>query len=126
MNDDILALGIMYLFLGVGDIFLCIALIRDEIPMNKGFGIRTPAAFKSEENWSRMNRFGGKLFLIYGVVLLLVGAIDLYLVKTSTAELSFWIWQNTMSANLILVPICIAILVYDKRLKALSERKTQK
>ena len=123
MNDDIFTFGIMYLFFGVTQIVFCIALIRDEIPMNKSFGIRTSEALKSKENWSKINIFGGKAFLIYGMVLILVGTIDIYLVKTSTTELSFWVWQGSLSANLVLIPIAIAIWVYDRRIKTLSERK---
>jgi uncharacterized membrane protein len=53
---------------------LSIPLILGKVKPNRFYGIRTRAAFASEENWYRINRFGGKLMLGSAVPIVLVGA----------------------------------------------------
>lgn len=64
---------IPYVHAGIG--LLCtlgaIPLVLRKVPMNRGYGIRIPKAFASESNWYEINAYGGKLFLAFGLFLLL-------------------------------------------------------
>lgn len=48
-------------------------LVLRRIPMNRAYGIRVPEAFTSEERWYDINAFGGRLFLVYGLLLAAFG-----------------------------------------------------
>ncbi len=52
---------------------LCIPLARGKVPPNRFYGIRTKAAFVSQENWYRINKFGGKVFFGVSIIIALVG-----------------------------------------------------
>ncbi len=43
------------------------------VPMNRFYGIRTAKAFSSEDNWYAINAYGGKLLLVYGLLVLAFG-----------------------------------------------------
>ena len=46
--------------------------------MNPWYGVRIPAAFESEARWRQINLHGGRLLLIWGIVIgvmALVGAV---------------------------------------------------
>jgi len=51
----------------------CIPLALGKIGPNFFYGIRTRAAYASEENWYRINRFGGKIFLSISCIMTLIG-----------------------------------------------------
>jgi hypothetical protein len=55
------------------------------VPMNRAFGIRIPEVFTSDALWYDINAYGGRLFLVYGVLLAAFGflARDLAPPKTS-------------------------------------------
>lgn len=61
--------------LGLLTIAISLPLIARKVRRNLVYGIRTPLAFSSEENWYRVNHIGGKLFLRAGIATLVVGAI---------------------------------------------------
>lgn len=48
-------------------------LVLRRIPMNRAYGIRIPEAFTSEARWYDINAYGGRLFLVYGVLLAALG-----------------------------------------------------
>jgi SdpI/YhfL family protein len=43
------------------------------VPMNRAYGIRIPEAFRSDACWYDINAYGGRLFLVYGVLLAALG-----------------------------------------------------
>ena len=50
-----------------------VPLVLRRVPMNGAYGIRIEEAFRSEADWYAVNAFGGRLFLIYGVLLTVFG-----------------------------------------------------
>jgi uncharacterized membrane protein len=65
---------IVHLFAACLVMVVSAPLIRRQVKMNRWYGIRIPAAFASDEQWSAINHHGGRLFFGWGV-LLAVGAI---------------------------------------------------
>jgi hypothetical protein len=62
---------------GIGGlvVVLSIPLILGMVPRNPFYGIRIPKAFESDESWYDINAYGGKLLLVYGVVLLVFAGV---------------------------------------------------
>lgn len=66
-----MAIPIPYVHAGMGALLavLSVPLILGKVPMNHGYGIRIRKAFVSEANWFAVNRFGGVVFLVLGLLL---------------------------------------------------------
>ncbi len=60
---------------GVGLLFIIIGNYMGKIKSNWFVGIRTPWTLSSEEVWNKTHRFGGKMFMLGGVLI----AIDAFL-----------------------------------------------
>jgi uncharacterized membrane protein len=71
-RTSILAVGLL-LFL------FSLPLAWRKVPMNRFYGFRTEAAFKSAQTWYDVNAFGGRLFLLAGLLLIALGAAGFYL-----------------------------------------------
>jgi uncharacterized membrane protein len=56
---------------------LSIPLILGKVPPNAWYGFRVPRAFASQENWYRINRYGGKVLAGWASLLVLTGIIKL-------------------------------------------------
>jgi len=64
---------------GLLTMLVCRPLIRGRVRPNRFYGIRTPAAFRSDEDWYRINRLGGLMMFRWGIFILLVGLAGLLL-----------------------------------------------
>jgi hypothetical protein len=60
-----------HLEIGIALVVLSIPLVAGKVPMNRFYGIRTRKAFASDRNWYEINAYGGKLLLVYGLLLCL-------------------------------------------------------
>lgn len=78
-----------------------IPLIRGRVKRNYWYGIRIRQAFKSEERWRDINQYGGRLFLVWGVIIAAFGVIGLTLRREA------WVTYNAVA----LVPILGGLLV---------------
>jgi uncharacterized membrane protein len=67
---------VAFVLLGVGVLFLVIGNYQSKVRRNFLFGIRTPWTLTSERSWTRTHRVGGRLFALFGVVLI-VGVLVL-------------------------------------------------
>ncbi|MDD5071308.1 MAG: SdpI family protein [Patescibacteria group bacterium] len=56
---------------GVGLLFIVIGIYMKEIKSNWFVGIRTPWTLSSEEVWDKTHRFGGKAFMLAGLLITL-------------------------------------------------------
>jgi hypothetical protein len=66
------ACGLVFALLGS-----ILAAVR--IPRGKWFGFRVGNALASDENWERVNRFGGQRLVVWGIPLILAGVICVFL-----------------------------------------------
>lgn len=69
MHDPMYAL----LLVGILCIILAVSLLMGKIKMNRTYGFCIKKAFESEDNWNRINTYGAKHTLFWGVVLGMVG-----------------------------------------------------
>jgi uncharacterized membrane protein len=56
---------------------ICWPLIKGKIGPNRFYGVRTPLAFSSEENWYKVNRYGGLLLFRASLFMVVLGVIGL-------------------------------------------------
>ncbi len=68
-------LGTVNIACGIVFVLISIPLVMKKIPMNSLYGFRIPKAFKSEENWYEINRYGGRQLIRWSVLLVLIGAL---------------------------------------------------
>jgi uncharacterized membrane protein len=60
-------------------IALCIPLARGKIPPNRYYGMRFPESFASDDAWYAINRYGGRLMIIWAIPILILGIAVLFL-----------------------------------------------
>lgn len=60
-----------YVLIGIMLIFIVIGNFLPKIRSNFFMGIRTPWTLASDENWKKTHYFGGRIFMIFGVIGLL-------------------------------------------------------
>jgi uncharacterized membrane protein len=84
---------------GIVIALVCRPLIQGKVAPNPFYGIRTKLAFSSEENWYRVNRFGGRLMFRAGVFVALVGVAG-FLVPVSGL-----IIYSSIAAALVLMAV---------------------
>ena len=61
----------------VGLLFIILGNYMAKIKMNWFMGIRTPWTLSSEEVWNKTHRFGGKIFILGGVLMALMGFLPI-------------------------------------------------
>lgn len=67
--------AIINISIGLLFILLSIPLIANKIPMNKLYGFRIQKSFTSDENWYKINNYGGKQLLYWSILMVAVGVI---------------------------------------------------
>lgn len=77
MNN--IEIGLANILLGFLITILCIPLVKRKIKMNYWYGMRIPKSFKSEENWYKINEYGGKIFIYWSTLIILIGIISLFM-----------------------------------------------
>lgn len=107
-----LLLGMFNLVVGVVVVLFSVPMARGKVSMNHVYGIRLAKSFESEENWDRMNRFGGRQFLIWGIVLMLLGVVFLFLDLDSSLE---YVILLGLTPLLLFIP-ALRIVSYAKKL----------
>ena len=68
--------NIFFAFLLIG---ISIPLVRGKIYMNQTYCFRFMKSFESEENWYKINNYGGKQMIIWSILLFFIGIITLFL-----------------------------------------------
>jgi uncharacterized membrane protein len=78
-NGAMQIVPILVLASGILTALISLPLIRGKVPPNVIYGIRTKRAFSSRENWYRINKYGGKMFLRAGLLIIAVGVTGFFL-----------------------------------------------
>lgn len=95
----ILPIGLGIMFMGIGN-------FMGKVRSNYMFGIRTPWTLTSELSWNKTHRLGGKLFLLFGLVLFIDGLffagaglfpvimVGVFSILVVTFAYSYWVWRE--------------------------------
>ena len=92
----------------IGVLFIVIGNYLPKVKPNRTLGIKLPWTFASEENWHATHRFGGKVWVIGGCVLLLCMFLP--------AQSMVWILLSAIFI-MVLVPTVYSYLYYRKHEK---------
>lgn len=79
MEMAIICLGIGHILAGLLVIAISLPLVRGNISMNQYYGIRFGKSSTSEENWRKINAYGGKQFILWSIPLILFGVTTFFL-----------------------------------------------
>ncbi|MDD2762487.1 MAG: SdpI family protein [Opitutaceae bacterium] len=104
--------AVIHLIVAAVVIALAIPLILKKVKPNCWYGVRIPEAFKSEERWYEINRFGGGLLLAWGVIVAGTGVAGLTLEKKQWPDYTLTATWIIMGGLALLVA---AIMVYAAR-----------
>jgi hypothetical protein len=87
-------------------------LVLRRVPMNRAYGIRVPEAFTSDACWYDINAYGGRIFLVYGILLAALG----YLARDLAPPVrSPWSPVFIVGPMLVLLALLPAIRSYARR-----------
>lgn len=100
---------------GLGLVITAVAIpmVLRAVPMNRWYGIRIPKAFKSDRLWYDINAYGGKLLLLYGVLLVAFGLVAQDFTPSQT---SIWMAPFTVGPLLCIFPILVLINAHAQNL----------
>lgn len=73
MENTNLILGITNISSGILFILISIPLVMKKISMNPIYGFRIKKAFSSEENWFKINQYGGRQLILWSIALVGIG-----------------------------------------------------
>jgi hypothetical protein len=106
---------VSYVLVVIGLIAMAVSvpLILRRVPMNRVYGIRVRKAFASERNWYEINAYGGKVFLVFGAFLVIVGLAGRSFAPDPT---SLWAPVFLVVPLLALVPALVLIAAFVRRL----------
>lgn len=71
--------GIMHILTAFIIIGISIPLVKGEISMNKFYGIRFKKSYDSDENWYKINKYGGQQLIKWSIPLAIFGIISFFL-----------------------------------------------
>ena len=100
---------VLVLVLGAVSALVGLPLIAHRVPRNIIYGIRTPLAFSSDENWYRVNAIGGKFFLRAGLATIPVGLAGLFVPGAYLAVYACAALVLALIFNLAAVVACLRI-----------------
>ena len=100
MDATGLVIGLLNVFLGLLIVAIAFPLARGKVGMNHWYGVRVRQSFESEEKWYKINRYGGRQLMIWGVIIAALGAAAAFIDLGSRWELM---------AAFLLVPLLVLI-----------------
>jgi uncharacterized membrane protein len=66
------------------------------------YGVRIPASFASEEEWLRINEYGGRQLLLWGILIAGVASVGLFI------RPEHWVTYNWVSLAIVLASLALA------------------
>lgn len=118
MNTPLFIIGASNIFVALFCIGISIPLLKGRIKRNLWYGIRTPKAFVSEDNWKKINEYGGRAMIYWSIPVLVIGLVML-VVAFFTAPLQpkdmAWILSASLTGVLILGAL-VQTLVWSRHL----------
>lgn len=66
--------GIILIAFGLAMAIGTYPLVKGMVKMNHDYGVRFPQSYYSDESWLKINAYGGKLLMVWGVLIVIAGA----------------------------------------------------
>lgn len=101
--------GLINVMIGLVVLLVSLPLVYNKIKMNRWYGIRMPKSYKSDENWYKINAYGGKLFVRWSIIIIMSGLMYFLLPLNEISRMIF-----SFVPVLLLIPT-IQILIYSNK-----------
>ena len=96
--------------IGCGILFIFLGNYLPKCGQNYSIGIKTPWALNDEDNWRATHRFGGRVYVVVGVVTMILAFF------VSSSPVLFWIYFALMMVS-IAVPMAYSYIYYVRHKK---------
>jgi hypothetical protein len=117
MNIDNITLGSVNLGFAILIIAISIPLVKRKIKMNPWYGVRIPKSFESEENWYKINAYGGKRMIVWALLPAVVGIVAFFLPLDSDAGGTPLLAVLLAFVPLIaIIPAIIEIVIFSRKM----------
>ena len=117
MNSENIYLGSTLLAVAILFIALSIPLVKRKVKMNPWYGVRIPKAFESEENWYKINAYGGKRLMIWSSALALIGIAAFFIpMEEGNSGASALTILLAFSPLIVVIPAIIEIVAYTRKM----------
>ena len=83
-------------------------LAANRVKMNPWYGVRVPAAFASDENWTELNRYGGRLLLAWGLAIAVTAAVGAFVRK------AHWVAYDWTALGIVLGGLALVVLLIQR------------
>ena len=113
LNEGTIVISVSYIFTGLLLIAISIPLVRGSIKMNPLYGVRIKKAFESEENWYKINKYGGRRLIFWSIVLICICIASLFF---EISEDSILFIAFSLAPVIVLIPCLIEIFIYARKL----------
>jgi hypothetical protein len=104
-------MGLTNICTGLMLMAVCAPLAKRKVKMNRWYGMRLPKAFTSDENWYKINEYGGKLFMGWSIPIVLGGVVLFFLPDIGLGAL----YVVPVFSIILLVPL-IKLLIYASKI----------
>lgn len=114
-----IAMGLVHLACATVCIVVSVPLMKGYVKMNGWYGIRIKKAFKSDENWYKINAYGGKRFIIWSLLLVITGVASFFIpVDPERGKDAEKLLAGLLLAApaLVMIPPIIEIMLYSRKL----------
>lgn len=115
MNPNVL---LALILIGVAALLIvtAIPLVLGKVKMNTFYGIRIKKAFLSDDNWYKINEYGGRKLIVWSVVLALFGVVTFFLpLGTEEHPNEIMVVAVSFAPLLILIPWLIQVLLFVRK-----------
>jgi uncharacterized membrane protein len=106
------SLATKFLIIGIVTFVLVLPLVFRAVPMNRFYGFRTKAAFKSEQNWYEINARGGRLLALGSLAMIVAGVVGFFVPEKYT--LIYLGGSLLLLAAAIVIPL-ISFIAWQRR-----------
>jgi hypothetical protein len=108
--------GVINISIALLIIGISIPLVNHKIKMNQLYGIRIRKSFESEDNWYKINEYGGKQLIIWSIPMILVGFICFFVpIDDSNKDMLSFV-LGVFPITLCIAGAVIKIYAYAKKI----------
>lgn len=101
MDTLAVILGLGNVACGLVSIAAAIPLLRGKIKRNGLYGARFPEAFRSEDAWRKINRFGAERLIAWSIPPVVLGLVSAFL---PLSRLSWAVWPVGLAPLILFIP----------------------
>lgn len=94
---------VVHLVAAVIAIGVAVPLTRRRVKMNHWYGVRIPAAFESEEAWFDINQYGGRLLMVWGLVIAATACAGAFLKRKD------WIAYDWTASAIVVAGLLVVV-----------------